>query len=152
MALDLAGGLGRHALWLAMRNWHVSVVDHSEVAIGKLRQASRAFNVKLDLFALDAAEYQFELARFDLIVMFYYLNWSLFPRIGSALRPGGLLLCKLHVQWGSEISSANTSENPLHKNELVSLVPELRVVHHLEREAGGRGIVEFVGRKRAGKS
>ena len=149
MALDLAGGLGRHALWLATRNWHVSVVDHSEVAIDKLAQTSRELNVKLDLVALDAVEYQFELARFDLIVVFYYLNRSLFPKIVSALRPGGLLLCKLHVQWGSEILSANTSENPLHKNELVSLVPELRVVHHRERQAGDRGIAEFVGRKPA---
>lgn len=31
-ALDLAGGIGRHALWLAKRNWRVTVVDISEVA------------------------------------------------------------------------------------------------------------------------
>jgi tellurite methyltransferase len=30
-ALDLAGGLGRHALWLASRNWRVTVVDVSDV-------------------------------------------------------------------------------------------------------------------------
>jgi hypothetical protein len=29
--LGLAGGLGRHALWLASRGWGVSVVDISEV-------------------------------------------------------------------------------------------------------------------------
>jgi hypothetical protein len=34
MALDLAAGLGRHALWLADRGWQVSAVDVSEVAIG----------------------------------------------------------------------------------------------------------------------
>jgi hypothetical protein len=27
MALDLAGGLGRHALWLANRKWRVTVVE-----------------------------------------------------------------------------------------------------------------------------
>jgi 2-polyprenyl-3-methyl-5-hydroxy-6-metoxy-1,4-benzoquinol methylase len=32
-ALDLAGGIGRHALWLAKKNWQVTVVDISEVAI-----------------------------------------------------------------------------------------------------------------------
>ena len=149
IALDLAGGLGRHALWLALRHWNVSLVDHSEVAIGKVRETARELNVKIDLFAMDATAYHFGLARFDLIVIFYYLNRSLFPKIVSALKPGGLLLCKLHVQQNSLIASANSNEQPLHENELVSLVPELRVVHHIEREAGDRGIVEFVGRKPA---
>jgi tellurite methyltransferase len=35
VALDLACGLGRHALWLAERNWRVCGVDLSDVAIGK---------------------------------------------------------------------------------------------------------------------
>ena len=33
--MDLACGLGRHALWLASRSWQVSVIDVSDVAIGK---------------------------------------------------------------------------------------------------------------------
>jgi len=49
VALDLAGGLGRHALWLASRNWRVTVVDLSNVAIGKLSQAALGLNVKIDL-------------------------------------------------------------------------------------------------------
>jgi 2-polyprenyl-3-methyl-5-hydroxy-6-metoxy-1,4-benzoquinol methylase len=40
VALDLACGLGRHALWLASRGWQVSGVDISEVAIGKLNHAA----------------------------------------------------------------------------------------------------------------
>src|ERR1700694_2102647 len=35
-ALDLAAGLGRHALGLASRSWEVAVVEISDVAIGKL--------------------------------------------------------------------------------------------------------------------
>jgi len=42
VALDLACGLGRHALWLANRHWQVSGVDLSDVAIGKLSQAALA--------------------------------------------------------------------------------------------------------------
>src|SRR5882762_7267770 len=80
-ALDLAGGLGRHALWLASRGWQVTVVDVSDVAIGKLRQAALELNVNVDLFAGDAAEYKLKPAQFDLIVLFYHLDRSLFPRI-----------------------------------------------------------------------
>jgi hypothetical protein len=56
-------------------------------------------NVNLDLFVGDAAEYRFEPARFDLIVLFYHLNRSLFPKKVSALKPGGLLISKMSLQW-----------------------------------------------------
>lgn len=67
-ALDLAGGVGRHALWLAKRNWRVTIVDISEVAIHKLDQKALQLDLRLNLFALDATEYQFEPGHFDLIV------------------------------------------------------------------------------------
>jgi len=66
-ALDLAGGIGRHALWLAKRNWQVTVVDISEVAVRKLDQRARQLNLTLERFALDAAKYKFESTHFDLI-------------------------------------------------------------------------------------
>ena len=59
MALDLAAGLGRHALWLAKRGWQVNAADISEVAMGKLRQATGQLNLKINLFTIDAAEYEF---------------------------------------------------------------------------------------------
>ena len=32
-ALDVAGGVGRHAIWLAQRGWQVRLMDISEVGI-----------------------------------------------------------------------------------------------------------------------
>ena len=84
VALDLACGLGRHALWLANRSWRVCGVDLSEVAIGKLNQASHRLNVNLDLLVGDASEYKFGPARFDLIVLFYHADRNLFPKLVSA--------------------------------------------------------------------
>ena len=147
VALDLAGGLGRHALWLASRSWQVTVVDVSDVAIGKLSQAALELNVKLELLVRDAAEFRFEPAHFDLIVLFYHLDRSLFPRIVSALKPRGLLICKMSLWWDSGERLTTASTNPLHRNELPSLVPELDVLHHQERPVRDRGVVEFVGRK-----
>ena len=147
VALDLAGGLGRHALWLASRSWQVTVVELSDVAIGKLRQAALELNVNVVLFAGDAAKYKLEPAHFDLVVLFYHLDRSLFPKIVSALKPGGLLICKMSLRWDSGESLTKASTNPLHRNELPSLVPELDVLHHQERPVRDRGVVEFVGRK-----
>jgi SAM-dependent methyltransferase len=147
VALDLAGGLGRHALWLASRNWQVSVVDLSDVAIEKLSQAALKLNVKLDLFTLDAAEYKFEPTRFDLIVLFFHVDRNLFPKIFLSLNPGGLLICKAHLRWDAVERLAPVSTDPLYRNELVSLVPLLHVMYHKERPVRDRGVVEFVGRK-----
>jgi SAM-dependent methyltransferase len=142
-ALDLACGLGRHALWLASRHWRVSGVDLSDVAIEKLRRAGLERKVALDLFVGDASGYEFMPTRFDLIVLFYHLDRSLFPKIVSALKPGGLLICKISLRW--EVLGA--AAGPLNRNELLSLVPELQVLHHHERPVRDRGVVEFVGKK-----
>jgi len=147
MALDLAAGLGRHALWLADRGWHVSAVDVSEVAIGKIRQAARHLKVNINLLAIDAAEYTFEPAGFDLIVLFYHLDRGLFPKIVSALNPGGLFICKMAVHRGPEPALEKAHFKPLDKNELVLLVPDLQVIENHERPARNRGVVEFVGKK-----
>jgi len=145
LALDLAGGLGRHALWLASRSWQVTVVDVSEVAIAKLTQAARERDVKLELLVGDASEYKFEPAQFDLIVLFYHLDRSLFPKILSALTPGGLLICKMSLPWNSDETAAGTG--PLQRDELPSLVAELHVLHHQERPVRDRGVAEFVGKR-----
>src|SRR5947207_8564379 len=40
-ALDVAGGVGRHALWLAERGWQVKLVDISEVGIQMAKEHAR---------------------------------------------------------------------------------------------------------------
>jgi SAM-dependent methyltransferase len=147
VALDLAGGLGRHALWLARRRWQVSVVDLSDVAIGKLSQSALDLNVKVDLFVGDAAAYEFEPARFDLIVLFYHLDRNLFPKIVSALKPGGLLISKMSLRWDSDGRLTAVNTTPLERDELPSLVPALHVLYHQERPVRDRGVVEFIGKK-----
>jgi SAM-dependent methyltransferase len=145
-ALDLAAGLGRHALWLAEKAWQVSAVDVSNVAIAKLGHAARQLGVKINLFVIDAAEYSFEPTGFDLIVLFYHLDRGLFPKIVSALNPGGVFICKMAVQWGSEPAPGKNNSKTLERNELLSLVPGLHVIDHRERPVRDRGVVEFAGR------
>jgi SAM-dependent methyltransferase len=147
VALDLAGGVGRHGLWLASRSWQVTVVDLSDVAIRKLSRAALELNVELELLVGDASEYKFKPGRFDLIVLFYYLDRDLFPKIVSALKPGGLLIRKMSLRWNSVGTSTAVSTNPLDRDELPSRVPELDVLHHQERPVRDRGVAEFGGRK-----
>jgi SAM-dependent methyltransferase len=110
-ALDLAAGLGRHALWLAERAWQVSAVDVSAVAIEKLGQTARHLNVDISLFTMDVAKYTFEPAGFDLVVLFYYLDRNLFPKIISALKPGGMFICKMAMRWMRLVSMPPCERN-----------------------------------------
>jgi SAM-dependent methyltransferase len=134
-------------LWLAKRNWRVTVVDISEVAIHKLDQKALQLDLRLDLFALDATEYQFKPGHFDLIVMFYYFDRDICPRILSALKPGGFLICKSSLSWDTHGEAASTSVRPLERSEILSMLPGLRVMHHQERPVRDRGVVEYVGKK-----
>jgi SAM-dependent methyltransferase len=147
MALDLACGLGRHALWLANRNWQVCGVDLSEVAIRELNHAPLKLNVRLDLIGGDASDYKFEPPRFDLIVLFYHNDRSLFTQLVSALNPGGLLICKLSLRWETAARLTTVTTDPLNKNELPSLFPDFDALYHWERPVRDRGVAEFVGRK-----
>jgi hypothetical protein len=87
-----------------------------------------------------------------LIVLFYHLDRSLCDKIVSALKPGGFLLCKTSLRWDSDERSISASTDPLERNEILSLVPELSVMYHRERPARDRGVVEFVGKKETSTS
>ena len=148
-ALDLAGGIGRHALWLASRGWQVTVVDVSDVAIARLSRSAQELGKKLELLVADASEYEFEPVRFDLILFFFHLDRSLFPKLASALKTGGLLVCKMRLRWISDALAGPVPLNtdPLKRDEMPSLVPEMQVLYHRERPLHGRGVVEFVAKK-----
>jgi SAM-dependent methyltransferase len=146
-ALDLAGGIGRHALWLAKRNWQVTVVDISEVAIRKLGQKVRELGLPMNLLALDARKYPFTPACFDLIVMFYHFDRDVCPQVLSTLKPGGFVICKSSVCWDPYEGTAPANLRPLAKTEILSLLPELQVLHHQERPVRDRGVAEYVGKK-----
>jgi 2-polyprenyl-3-methyl-5-hydroxy-6-metoxy-1,4-benzoquinol methylase len=147
-ALDLAGGIGRHALWLAKKNWAVTVVDISEVAVRKLGQKARELDLDLNLFALDALAYPFEVAKFDLIVVFYHFDRALCARLLSALKPRGFVICKTSLIWDSYEGQAPANLRPLAKSEVLALFPTLQVKVHQERPVRDRGVVEYVGMRR----
>jgi SAM-dependent methyltransferase len=147
VALDLAGGIGRHALWLAKRSWRVTVVDISEVAIQKLDKKAQQLDLTLSLIALDASVYPFEAGSLDLVVMFYHFDRDICPRVLSALKPGGFLICKSSLSWDSYDGTGPANIRPLEKNEILSMFSELRVIHHQERPVRNRGVVEYVGSK-----
>jgi tellurite methyltransferase len=146
-ALDLAGGVGRHALFLAQRGWRVTVVDISGIAIQKLTEKAQQHDLTMELFAMDAKEYLVAPKRFDLIVIFYHFDRDTVSAVLSTLKPGGLLICKSSVIWKPYEGATPPNLRPLEGGEILSRLPGLQVLHHSERPVRDRGVVEYVGQK-----
>jgi SAM-dependent methyltransferase len=97
-ALDAACGFGGNALYLAELGYRVDAVDISDVALAQARaEATRqGLHKAIDFIQADLDRWPVPPARYDLIVVFYYLNRDLMPRLARGLRPGGLLFQANH--------------------------------------------------------
>lgn len=104
-ALDLAGGEGRNALWLADRGWQATVVDFSQVALDKARVlASKRFGAnseRLTTIRADLLTYRPVVASFDLVLLVYLQlpandRRTVVRSAATAVAPGGRLLVVAH--------------------------------------------------------
>jgi tellurite methyltransferase len=149
-ALDLAGGAGRHSIWLAKQGWEVTLIDISETGVEQARQnagplASHIHFVVDDLTHFKAAQTQFD-AGFDMVMAFFYLERRIFSEMLKAVRPGGLLVYKTYTLAQAKI--AGGSKNPAHlleSGELLRLADGLRVLHYSE-EIAVKATAELVAR------
>jgi tellurite methyltransferase len=91
-ALDVAGGAGRHAIWLARRGLDVTLVDVSEVALDLARASAKDAGVDIATSAVDLDADPLPGGPWQLILCFHFLERRLFPRYAGLLAPGGLLV------------------------------------------------------------
>jgi len=150
-ALDLAGGAGRHAIWLAQQGWEVTLIDISETGVEQARQnagplASHIHFVVDDLTRFKASQTEFE-ARFEVVMEFFYLERKIFSEIVKAVRPGGLLAYKtLTVAQAKLAGGPKNRAHLLEPGELLQLARGLCVLHYQE-EAAKKATAELVARK-----
>ena len=100
-AIDLAGGEGRNALWLAERGWDAEVVEFSPVALEKAGAWAAERGLSLRRTQADATS-EVELDPADLVLVAYLqLPAEEFARAfhtaAAAVRPGGTLLVISHA-------------------------------------------------------
>jgi SAM-dependent methyltransferase len=99
IAIDLACGAGRNALYLAERGWTVTAIDGSLTAIELLRKrsAARRLDVQTQVADLTAPNFMLPPEAFDLVVIAYYLQRNLFAAVKAATRPNGVLVAIAHT-------------------------------------------------------
>lgn len=153
-ALDLAGGAGRHAIWLATRGWRVTIIDVSDVGLELARKnASKVLGPKVarERVAAHLADFNdtsdLDGELYELILVFRYLNRALFPALIRALKPGGTLIYTTYTTAQKNFEKGPRDERfLLQPGELRHAFAALELLHY-EEKSQGQGSAELVARK-----
>ena len=124
-ALDLACGLGRHALFLAEQGFEVDAVDISDVALSRINHP----RIRTGLTDLD--HYHINPACYDLIVNAWFLNRRLWPDILAGLKSGGVLIFQTALMENCHVGNPAFKLRP---GELLTGFEGLEVYYHQEAE------------------
>jgi len=127
-ALDVAGGRGRHALWLARRGLDVTLADVSDVALGVAAEAARSEGLALARVELDLEAAPLPPGPWDVVVCTYFLHRPLFEAFPAVLAPGGWLVFAHATRKNLERNPRPPPAHLLEDGELRSLVRGLDVV------------------------
>lgn len=142
-ALDVAGGSGRNARWLAAHGLSVTVADISDVALA--RAARDGFATALVDFDVDPLPE----GPWDVIFVNHFLHRPLFAQVPSRLAPEGLLVVAHPTVTNLERNPHPGRKFLLEAAELCALVQGLEIVSFDEgwRENGWHE-ARLVGRRR----
>lgn len=90
--LDVGGGSGRNAIWLARHGHRVTIADISAAGLALAEEAAAAAIVEVATILMDFDRDPFPPGPWDVIVDFHFIKRHLFPDFLRTLRPGGLLV------------------------------------------------------------
>jgi 2-polyprenyl-3-methyl-5-hydroxy-6-metoxy-1,4-benzoquinol methylase len=146
-ALDLAGGMGRHAIWLARQGWNTTLLDISPVALDAARKWSSREHLWLEFVEADLDDYRLPEDAFDLITVFNFLQRSLFLSLQQCLCPGGVIIYKTRMQSTTDEDAPDTLDYLLRPGELPRIFSGFGILDY-RTGIGQRGpIAALVARK-----
>lgn len=127
--LDIACGRGRHAIAAAERGAQVVAVDNDAQKLEVAAKAARKANVSVDWIELDLERDPLPDGRFDLVMVFNYLDRRRMAEFLEAVKPGGYFLAETFLEQQRDLGWGPTSDSHLLKRgELWSLVSPFEIV------------------------
>jgi SAM-dependent methyltransferase len=146
-ALDVAGGAGQDALWLAGRGLDVTLVDISDVALERAEEAAREAGRALRLQRLDLEAEPLPGGPYALVLCLNYLWRPLFAELPKVLAPGGLFVFAQPTRSNLQRHPHPSARFLLEDGELPRLLQGLEVVSYTEGWTGeGRHEARLVAR------
>ena len=145
--LDLAMGEGRNSVYLATKGFQVTGVDISAEGLKKAATLAAELGVTITTVVADLESYEIPANSFDVIICTYYLQRDLFPKIAAALKSGGMALIETntmdHLQYRPRFNKAYL----LKPNELLTMLPGLRIVRYQEVDTGQAAFASILAQK-----
>jgi len=133
-AIDLAGGEGRNAVWLAEKGWQVENIDFAQNALDKcvLLAKERGVDAKVLTTCASALDFTSQLAPVDLAVVAYLHIYShqfavAMQNAVAALKPGGTLM----GVWHALENIQHNSHGPQNPDTLPSVESLTELCHSL---------------------
>ena len=145
--LDLAMGEGRNGVFLATKGFQVTGVDISEAGFKKARALAAEKGVTLTTVVADLEQYTIPPDTYDVIICTYYLQRNLFPKIAAALKPGGMVLIETYTVDHLHYRPNFNRRFLLEQNELLTLLPGLRVLRYQEVDTGDTAFASILAQK-----
>lgn len=131
-ALDLAGGAGRNAVWLAERGLDVTIADISPVGLDLAMERALAVGVNLTLREIDLERDALPAGPWNVVSILYYLQRDLFARVADILAPEGLFLFAHATHTNLERNERPPAHHLLEDGELAGLIRGLEVIRYEE--------------------
>lgn len=131
-ALDLACGRGANALLLAQQGLQVSAWDISRVALQQLQHTAAQQQRLIETQLRDVVASPPQAREFDVIVVSYFLERSLFAALKAALKPYGLLFYQTFIRDKCSEYGPTNPDYLLAQNELLNLCAGMRVLAYRE--------------------
>jgi SAM-dependent methyltransferase len=129
-AVDVAGGTGRHTLWLALRGLDVTLADISGEALELARGEAARAGLPLRTLAIDLEAEPLPPGRWHLVLCVDLLRRPLFEAIPVALGPGGLLVVVHPTRSNLQRHTRPGRRHLLGDGELPRLVRSLEVLRY----------------------
>ena len=129
-ALDLAGGAGRHAIWLARCGLAVTLCDISRAALDIARRAAGDLAIRTIELDLDQADPP--AGPWDVILCFHYLNRGLIERMPDLVAPNGHVFLCHPTRRNLERHEHPSSRFLVAEGELRGLLQGLTIVSYEE--------------------
>lgn len=145
-AIDLASGSGRDAVYLALRGLDVEAVDILPDALERAADLASRYAALLRTRVVDLEKTGFTARdEYDLVIVFNYLQRSLFDDIRLAVRPGGFVIIETFlVAQREHFGKPARDAHLLQPGELARLFADWRVFHYREGESGPRRIAAAI--------
>lgn len=139
-AIDYAAGLGGNSLFLAEKGYDMTAIDISDVAINFIKDQADLRNLKIDAKLADLTKESTTLTseKFDLAIITYYLDRSLFPLVKQVIKEDGYLFYETFYKNGAAGNGHVSNQYKLDSNELLNQFRKWKVLFFEECEEEGR--------------